>query len=157
MALYDPPLGLMRALHAFDPALRVRWSDAQGCWRLERKATRGTVWPPSIHDTPAAYEDRIAAGEGYILVDTINKNDLDDRLLPILKRNDIWSRGGADTIAKEFDRLDAEHLATMKRMVSEKWADMARERYRYMNAVRTLPEHKAHAGPDGGMSINGGL
>jgi len=157
MPTYITPPGIARELHAFDPALRLRWSDGQGCWRLERKVSRGTVWPPSTLESPAAFEDRTAAHDGYVLVDLIRPRDLSARLVPVLRQADIWSSGGADAVADAMDRLDVTQRETANRMMGEKWEAAARERFRYMNRVRTVSEKHAHTAPPGGMSVMGGV
>ena len=157
MPLMLPPREIERDLRAFDPALRLRWSDGQGCWRLERKVTNSAVWPPSEIESPAQYEGRIAARDGYCLVDLIKPELLNGRLVPILAEADIWRNGGAKEVADAMDRLDVDQRQRMKAMMSEQFAEMARERFRYMNRVRTVSEAKAHTAPPGGMSINGGV
>jgi len=157
MPTYITPPDIARELRAFDPALRLRWSDGQGCWRLERKVSRGTVWPPSMLESPASFEDRKAAREGYILIDLIGPRALNARLVPVLRRADIWSNGGAGAVADAMDQLDISQRETMKRMMSDKFEAAARERFRYMNRVRCVPENKAHTAPPGGMSIMGGV
>lgn len=157
MPLYVTPPDIARDLRAFDAALRLRWSDGQDCWRLERKVSRGTVWPPSTLETPGAFEDRKAAREGYILIDLIQPQSLSGRLVPVLAQADIWSCGGAEEVADAMDRLDIEQRQTMNRMMSDKFETAARERFRYMNRVRCVPEKMAHTAPPGGMSITGGV
>lgn len=157
MPALHPPANLVRELRAFDPALRLRWSDGQARWRLERKVTRGAQWPASTIETAAGYEDRIAARDGYVLVDLIAPELLNGRLVPVLKRADIWSRGGARAVADEMDQLDVDHRQMMKRMMSDKFEVAARERFRYMNRVRTVSEKHAHTAPVGGMSLNAGV
>lgn len=155
MPLYSPPREFVQALQAFDKDLRVRWSDGQGSWRLERKVSRGTVWPPSSLDTPAANEDRIAARDGYVLVDLLP--ELSGRLFSILRAHDIWAHGGADAVADAMDRLDLEQKAELRKVCLDYTEVKARERWQYMNRVRTVPEHARHTAPRGGMSINGGV
>ena len=157
MPLYNPPPDIERDLKAFDPALRLRWSDAQGGWRLERKVAQGAIWPASVVESPAQFEGRIAANDGYILVEFISPEHLSGQLIPVLARSDIWTNGGAQAVADAMDELDISHRQMMKAMMSDQFAAMARERFRYMNRVRTVPEKFAHTAPPGGMSINGGL
>lgn len=154
MPTYLPPTEIVRDLEAFDPQLRLRWSDGQGQWRLERKVSRGQVWPASEVETAAGYESRVAAKEGYILVDLIHPSLLNSRLVPILRQNDIWSNGGAKEIADAMDTLDADQQRLMKLAVSDQFEQMARDRWKYMNRVRTVSERHAHTAPRGGMSIN---
>ncbi len=157
MPTYTPPAELAKLLKEFDEALRVRWSDGQQRWRLERRVSRGQVWPPSEVESPEAYEDRQAARDGYILVDYVDRALLNGKLLDVLRAGDIWARGGADAVADQLDRYDAEHLLLMRRMVGNYVEEKARERWRYMNRVRTVSEAQAHTAPVGGMSINGGV
>lgn len=155
MPLYSPPRDFVQALHNFDKDLRVRWSDGQGKWRLERKVSRGTVWPPSELDTPAAHEDRIAARDGYILVDLLP--ELSNRLFSVLRAHDIWAHGGAEAVADQMDRMDVLQKYELRKLVLDYAESTARERWRYMNTVRTVPEKSPHSAPAGGMSINGGV
>ena len=150
------PSYMKSLLHNFDRDLRLRWSDAQNRWRLERKVSRGVMWPPSELETPSAMEDRRSASEGYILVSLIEHNALSDRLIPVLRQSDIWSNGGAEAVADAMDRMDTSQKYLMRQMVLDYAEAKARERFRYMNTVRTVPEKQAHSAPAGGMSINGG-
>lgn len=157
MPLYDPSQSIVRQLRTFDPLLRVRWSDCQRFWRLERKVTRGMVWPPSEIESPSQYEERIAARDGYILVDTIKKQHLTERLIDVLRRNDLWSRGGAAGVASEWDLADQERDMQRRQSLGDELEAAARERYRYMNTIRTVSESASATAPAGGMSIMSGV
>jgi hypothetical protein len=145
---------MKKLLHDFDRDLRVRWSEPQGRWRLERRVSHGVVWPPSAIETAASMEDRRAAADGYVLVALLEPCELTERLIPVLRRADIWARGGANAVADEMDRMDVEQKRLMRQVVLDNAEAAARERFRYMNAVRTVPERAAHSAPPGGMSIN---
>jgi len=154
MPLFNPPSRIVELLRNFDSALRVRWSDAQCQWRLERKVSHGKVWPPSSIESAGSFEDRKAAADGYILVACLEKSQLTDRLLPVLRASDIWAHGGAQEVADQMDKMDVEQKYLMRQTMLDNCEAAARERFRYMNAVRTLPERFTHTAPQGGMSIN---
>jgi hypothetical protein len=99
----------------------------------------------------------VSAHDGYILVDFLDKEHLNERLFPILRRADIWANGGAAAVADEMDRMDIEEKRLMRKIVLDYAEAKARERWRYMNTVRTVPERQALSAPAGGMSINGGM
>lgn len=152
MPQYHPPSSFTRALRAFDPALRVRWSDKDVNWRIERRLTHGTWADPAFFADP---EDRQTARDGYVLVLTCQKEQLDNRVFYTLWDGDIWRRGGAKKVGDQiFAGLDTLTAARRRR-----WSDYietcARERYDYMNRVRTLPDNARHTGRD--MSITLGV
>ena len=155
MPLYSPPRDFVEKLRHFDSALRIRWSDGQNRWRLERKISHGTVWPPSIWESPNQQEDRKAAADGYVAVGVLKQGELTDRVFAHLASQDIWRQGGAKAVADRMDENDilAERMARLRR--SDTLEGLARERWRYMNTVRTVPESARHTGSD--MSINLGV
>ena len=156
MPLLTPPKLFVERLRAFDPMLRVRWSDGQNRWRLERKVTRGTMWPPSFVESPEQAEDWRAANEGYTLVATVKQGELTDRVFVALAKADLWCMGGAEKVCAALDRGDQELEMVNRTKRGEYIEAAARERWRYMNSVRTVPENMAATAPRGGMSIMGG-
>lgn len=156
MPLLTPPKLFVERLRGFDPDLRVRWSDGQNRWRLERKVTRGTVWPPSELESPGQQEDRRAAHEGYTLVATIKQGELTDRVFMALAKADLWRMGGAEKVCEALDKGDAEFEMKNRAKRGEYIEAAARERWRYMNTIRCVPENASATAPAGGMSILGG-
>ena len=150
MPLHSAPRSFVRLLKEFDPQLRIRFSDSENRYRIERRVERPR--PPQYVRNP---EDRKAAIEGYECVLRCKANQLDGRVFYTLWHDDIWRIGGADKYMDQLAREDADR--EMKRR--ERFLDLvegkAREAYRYMNSVRTLPESKAHTARD--MSINMGM
>jgi hypothetical protein len=72
----------------------------------------------------------------------------------VLRQNDIWAHGGAEAVADAMDQLDLEQKWMMKRAIDDEFEAAARERFRYMNRPRVVPESMSHTAPPGGMSIN---
>lgn len=155
MALYEAPKEFVARLRAYDPLLRVRWSDVEARWRIERKITRGRwIDPGNFHDSQR--EDFVSASEGYIPVLFCEKNQLDERVFITLWANDVWRRGGANRVSDEMESAEA-----MKRKASRaRWLDdvwMAAKSYKdYMNTVGVVPERARHTAPRGGKSIVAG-
>ena len=156
MPLLTPPRLFSERLKAFDPMLRVRWSDGQNRWRLERKVTRGIMWPPSAVGGPGQQEDRQSAAEGYTLVATVKQGELTDRVFVALAKADLWRMGGAEKVCEALDRGDQELEMVNRARRGEYIEAAARERFRYMNSIRTVPEKFAATAPKGGMSVMGG-
>ena len=83
MGLFSPPKGFVQQLKAYDPLLRVRWSDRGCCWLIERKITRSKwINPESVQVTHwKNYEEYRAAQDGYILLMDVDRECLDSRVL----------------------------------------------------------------------------
>ena len=176
MPLFTPPFAFVEKLRLYDSALQVRWSDPRHCWLIERKVSQGPIERPrvelmpgetvsEIEDTQAAKErieewnrqevdERRAAAEGHLIECEVDRDSLDDRVIMMLWREDIWRRGGADAVNKEIDL----RLFSATRKTRAQWMDQVRQEaraaFRYMNTVRTVSEKHAHTAPPGGMSIN---
>lgn len=153
MPLFDAPKGFVRRLLAYDPALRIRWSDWEQRWRVERRLTHARSIDPGLF-REHQYEEFVARCDGYIPVLYCGKEQLDNRVIFTLWVNDIQRQGGAKALA---DRLEQEE-AIYRSKSRAKWLDQvyvaAQEKYDYMNRVRVVPESHRHSAPPGGMSIN---
>ena len=149
MALYDPPASFTQRLARFDPLLRIRWSDSEQRWLIERKITRSRPVPAKWF---RRHEDFVAARDGYVHVLACQKNQLDERVFLTLWHGDIWRQGGARQVA---DRMDAQMDGDAERQ-RQGWLDdveyAAREAYDSMNRVRTLAPGVTHTRRD--LSLN---
>jgi hypothetical protein len=152
MPLYTAPKQFVTRLKAFDSKLRIRWSDVENRYRIERKVARASA---SNVASARTIEDRIAARDGYVLVLHCKQNQLDARVLFTLWHDDLWRVGGADAWMNQLQREDEEREAIKRERFLSDIDGKAREAYRYANTIRTLPENKRHTAPVGGMSING--
>ena len=153
MPLFDAPRGFVSRLRAYDHLLRIRWSDWEQRWRIERKLTNARSIDPDLF-REHQYEEFLARREGYIPVLYAGREQLDNRVIFTLWVNDIQRQGGSRTVA---DRLEQEEAIYRSRSRA-KWLDdvyvQAQERYAYMNRVRVVPESHRHSAPPGGMSTN---
>jgi len=153
MSLYDAPKSFVQRLRAYDPLLRIRWSDWEQRWRIERRITFGRSIDPGLFKE-SQYEEFVARCQGHIAVLYCQKEQLDTRVFFTLWMNDIQRQGGSKAVA---DRLEEEE-AIYRTKSRAKWLDdvyvQAREKYDYMNAVRVVPESHRHSAPVGGMSTN---
>jgi hypothetical protein len=155
MPLYDPPKEFVTRLKDFDAALRIRWSDAEDRWRIERKISRGKWINPSTFHA-SRYEDIISARDGYIPVLYCQQNELDERVFLSLWHMDIWRRGGSRRVADQMEaRENGQRQSTRAQWLDDVWM-AAKACKNYMNTVRTLDERHAHTAPRGGMSIVAG-
>jgi hypothetical protein len=67
---------------------------------------------------------------------------------------DIQRRGGAKVVADEVENAYNERLESATRKWGEDLEVAAKERFDYMNRVRTVREDRVHTAPKDGMSIN---
>lgn len=172
MPLFDVPRTFTEQLKAYDQALRCRWSDARNCYLIERKVSRGRPIPPpkSIDpDDPDSmmtpedaathnreiHDEYLAACDGYTILLNVDRDALDSRVFFTLWSTDIWRQGGADAVNARIDKAYWDARRKGREDFGDFVASEARERFRYMNTVRTLPETGTHSAPEGGMSING--
>jgi len=141
MPLFDAPSRFVKKIREYDPRLRVIWSDKKGCWRVERRLRYpGFVNPAYFSDG----DDRRSAQDGYMLVFTAGKEQLDDRVLLTLYVGDTWRRGGANRIA---DELEAKEQAAKDHQHNSFMDDneyRAREYWKSINTVRTLDDKHRH-------------
>lgn len=162
---------ILKRLQDYDPYLNLRYSSHKKCLVLERKAPFGGLYlSPGVISDP---DEKISVLKGYRLITTIPvaqdtlkipslsskytfihyHNGLDNIFWDWLYTGDIYRTGAskfADNIVRA--RLDDEY----KRQLDFKdyCYYKARERQRYQNTVRTVPENKPLSAPPGGMSIN---
>lgn len=141
MPLHHPPSEFVRRLRAFDPHLRIRWSDPKECYLLERKVSRGK------HPDPACYEDwdeYVGARDGYTTCFPVAPHELDDRVIVTLMATDLWTtKGGADAEADRMEAREAEEKALSRERWLERVTDEAKDWYRW---ALTLSPTKHWAG-----------
>ena len=151
MPLYTAPRQFVQRLHDFDPLLRVRFSDSENRYRIERRVGLHGYAPSPAYGSP---EDRKSAVEGYECVLRCRQNQLDDRVFFTLWHDDIWRLGGPDKYMDQLASEEADREAKRREQFLDRIETVTREAYRYMNTVRVVPESAAHTAPAGGMSIN---
>ncbi len=153
MALLDTPREFLRRLKAVDSDLDCRWSDHRSCWLIERTIPeRSTLMGGQGH---VDIEDHTSAAARKIILFEVDRNALDDRVFFTLWATDMRRQGGADAVCDEIDKKYFAAIAKRKEEFRYFVRHHARARYRYKNAIRTLPENAAHTAPEGGMSIMG--
>src|SRR3972149_1153191 len=98
---------VLRALHHYDSALRVRWGRQERCVRVERRVRRGRDVNPAT--CRAHFDDYEAARDGYACVYKLHPGQ-EHALLARLVADDLWRRGGAGRVPDHRDRatLDRE-------------------------------------------------
>lgn len=134
MPLFDAPKSFVRRLQSFDPLLRVRWSDWEQRWRIERRITRGKSMDPGLF-LASDYEEFVARCAGYLPILFCRKEQLDERVFETLYMADMHRQGGAVRVHEE-----AERMAEEKRQRSRaRWLDdiyyKAKERWNYANQL----------------------
>jgi len=134
MPLYSPPNHFIERLHVFDPLLRIRWSDVQSCWLIERKLTRGQWISPDIY-TSMQYEDFVCARDGYVPVLFCEKTQLDERVFFTLWMGDIWRRGGAQTVADQMEANETQQQIASRAGWLDDVYNQAKEHYFTMNSL----------------------
>jgi len=97
----NAPEWFIKELHTFDSDMRCRWSPRCQMFQLERKVSRslhpGTIRNDGWHD------DYIRAQEGYILVAQVPPGKFSRTIFEKLRRSDLWSNGGWESIAKQIE------------------------------------------------------
>lgn len=171
MPLLEVPKTFLEDLRRYDPALRCRWSDVRQAFLIERKVSRGKGFPPpAMIDTAdpecrittqeaeqynrEAWDDWVAANDGYTNVMQVERECLDNRVLFTLWQGDIWRQGGADVVNERIDRVQAEIRRESRADFNDRNREIGKDCWRYVNTVRTVPERFAHTAPVGGMSIS---
>ena len=143
MPLFDAPQGFVQRLRAYDNRLRVRWSDWECRWRIERKITYGRSMDPDLFKE-SQYEEFVARRDGWLGVLYCKKEQLDERVLFTLWVNDIQRQGGATTLC---NRWEAEEEAYRKGRRA-KWLDdtyeQARDRWQYINQLSPTKRSTPH-------------
>lgn len=99
MPLYHAPESFVKRLAKYDPMLRVRWSDYERCWLIERKARRGRF----EYGTSPNPEVRQRFHDGYVHVFSVPQAWLDDRVIKALGMGDLWKNGGARELNRQMD------------------------------------------------------
>ena len=163
---------ILKRLQDYDPCLNLRYSSYKKCLILERKAPFGGMYiSPSLISDP---DEKISVLKGYRLVTAIPRaqdilkisslsskytfihyhDGIDNIFWDWLYTGDIYRAGGATKFADNIvrARLDAEYKRKLD--FKDYCYYKARERQRYQNTVRTVPEDKPLSAPPGGMSIN---
>jgi hypothetical protein len=129
MPLHHPPNSFLARLHAFDPALRIRWSDKKDCYLLERQVTRGQRPDPSCYADWDAY---VAARDGYVTCFPVAPHELDDRVIATLMATDLWTtKGGADAEANRMEANESEQRALSRERWLDRIGDEAKDWYRW--------------------------
>lgn len=141
MPLHQPPSEFVRRLHAFDPALRIRWSDKKECYLVERKVTRGLQPDPSCYTD---WDEYVAARDGYTTCFPVSPRELDDRVIATCMATDLWTtKGGADAEADRLEANEAEKIAVSHDKWLDRVTDEAKDWYRW---ALTLSPTKHWAG-----------
>ena len=134
MPLLSPPKEFVKQLQQYDHHLRVRWSDRDQEWRIERKISRGRWISPSAYNDHET-EDFYSARDGYVLAFTARQNQLDDRILFTLWATDLQRRGGAQAVADEIEQKEEQaRLASRNRFLDDLYM-MAIERWNHANML----------------------
>lgn len=134
MPLFDAPKAFVQRLRAYDNMLRIRWSDFERRWRIERKIAHARSIDPGLYKE-SDYEQFVARREGYLPILFCQREQLDNRILYTLWASDMQRQGGG---AKVADRLTAyeEAFRLHKRA---KWLDdvynQAKDYYNWMNTL----------------------
>jgi hypothetical protein len=153
MPLLTPPNDFMRRLKGYDALLDCRWSDYRSCWLIERMLPeQSTLMGGQGH---VDIEDHQSAAARKLILFEVDRNALDDRVFYTLWTTDMRRQGGADGIADEIDKRYFGALKDKRSKFRDFVKHKAKERFRYKNTIRTVPEHAVHSAPPGGMSING--
>lgn len=119
-----------RILKAYDPLLRMRWSDRRELWLLERKAAYERVdLDPDVygdreHDTIRQLAD------GYFTLGVYQPHDLPTvhQLIAYLKSQDVQRMGKtAEAVADELDADYWQRRETRKQQANRKAGEVAGE------------------------------
>ena len=134
MPLFTPPQGFVERLRAYDHLLRVRWSDYEQRWRIERRITFGRSMDPDLFKEQH-YEEFCARREGYVPVLYCRKEQLDNRVLFTLWAADIQRQGGAVAVAKRIEEQeDAYRMKSRARWMDDVY-NQAKDYYNWMNTL----------------------
>jgi len=128
---------VLRALHHYDSALRVRWGRQERCVRVERRVRRGRDVNPAT--CRAHFDDYEAARDGYACVYKLHPGQ-EHALLARLVADDLWRRGGAGRVADDMDRATLDREARARLRLGDFTEAWARELWREINTVKTAPE-----------------
>ena len=141
MPLHCPPPEFVKRLRAFDPALRMRWSDKKECYLVERKVSRGQQPDPSCYTD---WDEYVAARDGFTTCFPVAPHELDDRVIATCMATDLWTtKGGADAEADRLEANEAEKIAVSHDKWLDRVTDEAKDWYRW---ALTLSPTKHWAG-----------
>ena len=140
MPLYSAPTRFVADLRAYDPLLRVRWSDYWQEWRIERKITRGRWIDPSTYPEDH-WDDYVAARDGYLCVLTCDQNQLDTRILQTLWASDVQRRGGAEVVDDGMRAHEAATFEAGREGFRDRVGEMAKDRYQWGNSLSPTKRH----------------
>lgn len=127
------PKWFLDELKAFDPDLRLRWSERRDLWQLERRVRRSAHPGTTLGDTEA--DDYIRARDGFILVASIPPRGLHRYVFSRLRAADLWSRGGWKRVADDLDAMEAAEEEHRWEAISRENQAVARDLYNII-AVR---------------------
>jgi len=134
MSLYDAPKSFVRRLQAYDPLLRIRWSDWEQRWRVERRLTHARSIDPGLF-REHQYEEFIARCDGYIPALYCQKEQLDERVFFTLWCNDIQRHGGGKAMADLLEREEAAYRSKSRAKWLSDVYDQAKDYYGLMNSL----------------------
>ena len=153
------PQDLERELRARDPHLRLRRARAEDHYRIERKVRVGSAgWIDPSRFTN--WDDYETARSGHCLIMKVRPNELDSRIFYTLWEGDIQRQGGAEKVYQKIMATYQERLEKSRNEWNDYVETCARDAFRYINTVRTVPEgYPTSRDPwaRGGMSINSGV
>lgn len=112
---YTPSAYVRRALHVFDPAIRLRWSQQTGTWHVERKVMCAMHYITTLpHYVRGVENDSwIRARDGVILVRSFPPQPpLGEWALTLLRWGDPWRTTYAQ---RELDLLRQEERERQSR------------------------------------------
>lgn len=137
---YSFPDHILAEILAYDAALRVRWDPQERCIRVERRITRSADVSPGLFSRA---RDRQSAVERWAPIYLLNPGQ-EHEILPRLHADDLWRRGGAQQVMTEMEWQEAQRRAAWKQRLHEDHAAMARDAYKHINRVFTVPEGAGH-------------
>lgn len=143
MPLFDPPKSFVRQLQAYDPLLRIRWSDFERRWRIERKLTHARSIDPGLFKENQ-YEEFVARQDGYIPVLYAGKEQLDYRVFFTLFVNDIQRMGGAAKVAAMMEQEEAAYRSASRAKWLDNIYEQARDRWTYINQLSSTKRSTPH-------------
>ena len=125
-----PPAWFISELAAFDPELRIRWSQRRQLFQLERKIRNSLPIEPRLNNTE--HDDYIRAREGYILVGSIPANSLSRRVFEVLRQSDLYSRGGWERVLREIEAGEALQEQRQWEKFSRDMKDLSADVYEFL-------------------------
>lgn len=132
--LFDAPKSFVRQLKSFDPLLRIRWSDWEERWRLERRITHARSIDPGLF-LATDYEEFVARRDGYLPILFCRKEQLDERIFETLWMADMHRHGGAKRMHDEAERMEVERRTKSRAKYLDDVYYKAKERWNYANSL----------------------